>query len=165
MKTSFLLEWHQHKANTDGDFMYTVHLMCRVVHRGRTNFSWVSFLNDLILLTQQHSKALFTSTFKSIPILFLPEKNLLLLTWPGISPVYEMWSSFYWQVTLAFSCLWKSSFKRPLYSEAFLLFSCVWEVKWKRKRSLESQLGGVLLGQTGEGTFSWSGHRWNAKTN
>lgn len=36
--------------------------------------------------------------------------------------------------------------------------------KWREKGSLESVvLDGVLLGQTREGVFSWSEHRWKAK--
>ena len=37
-------------------------------------------------------------------------------------------------------------------------------MKGRLKDSLESQLDGVLLGQTHEGTFSWSGHRWKTET-
>ena len=33
-------------------------------------------------------------------------------------------------------------------------------MKWKLKGSLESQLDGVLLGQTCEGVFRESGHRY-----
>lgn len=38
------------------------------------------------------------------------------------------------------------------------------ELKWKLKSSLETGLDGISLGQTHEGVFSRSGHRWKTKT-